>query len=67
MTHGGKRTPGPGKKLGRTPSPDPKIQKTYRLEREIVAYLATTGNATREIETKVKRSKGFREWKRNNS
>ena len=61
--HGGKRTPGPGKKLGRpTVHGVAKINHTLRLTPDVKAFLLQVGNGAELIEGLVRRSKAFQEW-----
>ena len=60
--HGGKRTAGPGRTLGRPPKADAKIAYGTKLDPVVVEYLRQCDNAAQTIEAAVKRSKGFREW-----
>ncbi len=64
MTHGGKRTAGPGKKLGRPPKADAKIAYGTKLAPVVVEYLRQRANGAETIEVAIKRSKDFREWRR---
>lgn len=57
---------GPRPNSGRKPDPNRKLARSYKLDREIVAYLMTCDNATAEIEQAIRRRKRFREWKRGN-
>lgn len=59
-THGGQRTPGPGRKLGRPPKPDAKIAMSVRLAPDVVAWLRAQENQSAAVEEAVRRSKGFR-------
>ena len=64
MNRGGKR-----KGAGRKPAPEgtQKIPMTIKVEPELRKYLQQCENATEAIETALKRSKSFREWKRDSS
>lgn len=57
---GGKR-----KGAGRKPAPagTTKIPMTIKVEPALREYLRQCDNATEAIETAIKRSKAFREWK----
>ena len=61
MKRGGKR-----KGAGRKPAPagTVKVPMTIKVEPELREYLKQCANATETIETAVKRSKAFRDWKR---
>ena len=58
--HGGVRTPGPGKRLGRPPKPDKKVNHTICVTPDVRVYLRHLGSV--EVEDWVRRSKSFREW-----
>ena len=60
MNRGGKR-----KGAGRKPAPagTAKVPMTIKVEPELREYLSQCENATAAIETALKRSKAFREWK----
>lgn len=60
MNRGGKR-----KGAGRKPAPEgtQKIPMTIKVEPELREYLQQCENATDAIETALKRSKAFRDWK----
>lgn len=60
MSRGGKR-----KGAGRKPAPAGtlKVQYATKLEPQVVKYLRQCKNAAETIETTLKRSKAFREWK----
>ena len=60
MNRGGKR-----KGAGRKPAPVGTVKVPYamKLEPELVEYLRQCENATATVETALKRSKAFREWK----
>jgi hypothetical protein len=62
MNHGGKR-----KGAGRKPAPagTTKTPITIKIEPALRDYLSSCDNATATIETALKRSKAFREWKQN--
>lgn len=61
MSHGGKR-----KGAGRKARPDErKIPLAVKLDRELAEYLATVESKTGTIEDALRRSKGFREWRKN--
>lgn len=60
-THGGKRTPGPGKSLGRPPKADAKVAVSVRLSPDVVAYLRSQENQSAAVEEALRRSKGFRQ------
>lgn len=62
--HGGKRKAGPGKTIGRPPKADAKIAYGTKLERIVVEYLRQRANGAETIETAIKRSKDFREWRK---
>ncbi len=57
---GGKR-----KGAGRKPAPagTAKVPRAVKLDPQVDEYLRQCENATEAIETAVKRSKAFREWK----
>jgi len=57
---------GARKGAGRKPAPDGTLKVPYslKLDAEIRDYLRTCDNATDAIETAVRRSKAFRDWKR---
>lgn len=61
---GGKR-----KGAGRKPAPDGtcKVPMTIKVEPELREYLRQCMNATAVIESALKRSKGFRDWKKSQS
>lgn len=58
---GGKR-----KGAGRKPAPEgtAKVPITIKVEPKLREYLRQCENATEAIETALKRSKAFRDWKR---
>jgi N-acetyl-anhydromuramyl-L-alanine amidase AmpD len=56
-THGGTRP-----NAGRKRDPNKKIPWNRKLDREVVAYLASCPNAAAEVEAAVRASKGFRAW-----
>ena len=60
---------GQRKGAGRKPSPEGtvKVPMTIKVEPELREYLRQCENATEAIETAVKRSKAFRDWKRDSS
>jgi hypothetical protein len=64
MNRGGKR-----KGAGRKPAPagTTKVPMAIKVEPELREYLRTCENATGAIETALKRSKAFRDWKRDAS
>ena len=58
--HGGKR-----KGAGRKARPDEvKMPLAIKIDRELAEYLATVESKTGSIEEALRRSKGFRDWKR---
>lgn len=61
---GGKR-----KGAGRKPAPagTKKVPMTIKVEPELREYFRQCDNATEAIETALKRSKAFRDWKRDSS
>lgn len=59
-THGGPRTPGPGRKLGRPLKADAKIAMSVRLSPDVAAWLRAQDNQSTAVEDAVRRSKGFR-------
>jgi hypothetical protein len=61
MNHGGKR-----KGAGRKPAPDGTAKIAYgtKLDPVVVDYLRECDNAAETIETAIKRSKDFRDWRR---
>jgi len=61
MSHGGQR-----KGAGRKPAPDGKAKQPYgtKLDPIVVAYLRQRANGAETIETTIKRSKNFRDWRR---
>ena len=62
-THGGRRTPGPGKSLGRPPKPDAKVTIAVCVTPTVAEYLRSVG-ASAAVEEAVRRSKGFRRWRK---
>ena len=60
MNRGGKR-----KGAGRKPAPDGTAKVPYgtKLDPVVVEYLRQCENAAKTLETAIKRSKAFREWK----
>ena len=59
--HGGKR-----KGAGRPARPDErKIPLAVKLAVDLMEYLASCENKTATIEEALRRSKGFREWRKN--
>lgn len=51
---------------GRKARPDErKIPLAVKFDRELCEYLATVENKTATIEEALRRSKGFREWRKN--
>jgi len=60
-----------GKRKGAGCKPSPaettKVPMTIKVERELREYLRSCENATGAIETALKRSKAFRDWKRDAS
>lgn len=61
MTHGGKR-----EGAGRKARPDErKVPLAVKIDRELAEYLATVASKTATIEEALRRSKGFREWRKN--
>lgn len=58
---GGKR-----KGAGRKPAPEgtTKVPMAIKIDPELREYLRSCANATEAIETALKRSKAFRDWKR---
>lgn len=63
--HGGKRKPGPGKRIGRPPSTAKKIPLAIKIDPELRAYLSTRENMTETIETELRDSDDFKTWKAN--
>ena len=59
--HGGPRTPGPGKTLGRPASDLSKVAVSFRLAPDVAAWLKSRPNQGEAIEAVVRRSKAFRE------
>lgn len=61
---GGKR-----KGAGRKPAPEgtQKVPMTIKVAPDLREYLAQRENATETIETALRRSKDFRDWKRDRS
>jgi len=61
MKHGGQR-----KGAGRKPAPDGTAKIAYgtKLDPVVIEYLRQCSNAAEMIETTIRRSKGFREWRR---
>jgi len=61
MKHGGQR-----KGAGRKPAPDGTAKIAYgtKLDPVVIEYLRQCSNAAETIETTIRRSKGFREWRR---
>ena len=64
MGHGGKREAGPGKKLGRPSIDRIKAPYSMKIDAELRDYLRDCENGTAVIESALRRSKGFQEWKR---
>lgn len=64
VNRGGKR-----KGAGRKPAPagTAKVPMTIKVEPELREYLRSCENATEAIETALKRSKAFRDWKPDHS
>lgn len=60
-THGGPRTPGPGKSLGRPPKPDAKVPMSVRLAPDVAEYLREQENQSVTVEEALRRTKGFRQ------
>lgn len=60
MTHGGKRE-GAGRKAR---ADDRKVPFAIKLDRELAEYLATVPSKTAAIEDALRRSKGFRDWRK---
>lgn len=60
LNHGGKR-----KGAGRKPAPAGtiKVPRAMKIDPQIDEYLRQCENATEAIETAIRRSKAFREWK----
>jgi len=58
---GGKR-----KGAGRKPAPAGTVKIVYgtKLPPEVIKYLRQCENAAKAVETAIKRSKAYREWKR---
>lgn len=61
--HGGQRTPGPGKSLGRPKKPDAKVPISLRVSPDVAEYLRSQPNQSEAVEAAVRRSKGFRHIK----
>jgi hypothetical protein len=61
--HGGKRTPGKGKRLGRPPKDEPKVAGSFRVSADVEAYLREMGTSA-EIDRLAKNSKRFKDWLR---
>jgi len=61
LKHGGQR-----KGAGRKPVPDGTAKVPYgtKLDPVVIEYLRQCSNAAETIETTIRRSKGFREWRR---
>lgn len=59
--HGGKRTPGRGKRLGRPPKDSAKVAGSFRVSADVEAYLREMGTSA-EIERLAKNSKRFKDW-----
>ena len=61
MSHGGKR-----KGAGRKPAPkgERKVERSIKLAPKLDEYLRQRENATATIETALRRSKDFRDWKK---
>ena len=64
MNRGGKR-----QGAGRKPAPEgtTKVPMTIKVDSELREYLRSCENATKAIETALKRSKAFRDWNRAHS
>ena len=60
--HGGRRTPGPGKRLGAPTKANAKQTLALRVPPSIRDYLHSTGNASVAVEEIVARSAGYRAW-----
>ena len=60
MNRGGKR-----KGAGRKPAPEGTVKVPYgtKLDPKVVEYLRQCENAAETLETAVKRSRAFRDWK----
>jgi len=61
--HGGKRTPGKGKRLGRPPKENAKVAGSFRVSADVEAYLREVGTSA-EIERLARNSKRFKDWLR---
>lgn len=59
--HGGKR-----KGAGRKADPDAKKMITTKLSPDVIDYLATVDNKSLTIETALRRTRGFRDWRKTN-
>lgn len=62
LTRGGKRVAGPGKKIGRPPTPGAKVAYGTKLDPVVVSFLRSCDNAAVTIEDAIKRSAGFKKW-----
>lgn len=60
-THGGKRTPGKGKRLGRPPNEERKVAGSFRVSADVESYLREMGTSA-EIERLARNSKRFKDW-----
>jgi len=59
--HGGKRTAGPGKRMGRPPVENPKVAISARVTSEVAAYLRSCENASCLIDSVIRRTRAFRD------
>lgn len=63
MTKGGKRKPGPGKKLGAPTKRDfAKEPTSIRVSPIVLVFLRSTGNASEFIEETIRRTQSFKKW-----
>jgi len=62
--HGGPRTAGPGKQMGRPTSDSSKRSLSLRVSPDVREFLDTVDNISETVDEMVRRSKVFREWKR---
>ena len=65
---GGKMRGGKRDNAGRKPI-DPELRKiavSFKLDRSVLEFLRSTGNATNAIERAITRSAAYREWSKQN-
>ena len=62
-THGGPRTPGPGKRNGRPPvNGVATVCRSYSVTPDVRDYLLSHTSASAEIERLVRGARGFKAW-----